>query len=89
MPVAAVGETVAVKTTACPVADGFTLEVSVVVVAAFTICVNAAEVLVPYVASPVYNALIEWVPAVRPEVEQEVEVPHVAVPPFSVAVPSC
>ena len=46
VPVAADGETVAVKVTICPEVDGLRLDVAVVVVPAlFTVCDRAAEVL--------------------------------------------
>ena len=49
MPVAVEGVTAAVNVTDCPLTDGFRLEASVVVVvaiAAFTLCVSVADVLV-------------------------------------------
>jgi hypothetical protein len=44
--------TVAVKVTLCPNVDGFRLEVSVVVVPSFTVCVNALDELVVWFVSP-------------------------------------
>ena len=47
------GVIVAVKVTACPLVDGFSEEVTlIVVVAFFTVCVNAAEVLARKLALP-------------------------------------
>ena len=46
-----------------------------------TICMTAAELLLPYVPSPPYRALSEWLPEVRAEVVK------VAVPADSVPVP--
>jgi len=56
-------ETVAVKVTACPNADGFADEARVVVLAArFTVSVNVPDVLVAKVELPPYTAVIVCVP---------------------------
>ena len=53
LPVAAAGETCAVKVTDCPETAGFNEEVRVAVVAALlTVSVTTAEVLADFVASP-------------------------------------
>ncbi len=53
VPVALAGVTVAVKVTDCPALDGFSEEVSVVVLAVLlTVWVSGAEVLLANVASP-------------------------------------
>src|ERR1041385_3068040 len=58
-------ETVAVKVTACPNADGLADEARVVVLAArFTVCVIAADVLDPKLALPPYTPVILCVPTV-------------------------
>jgi hypothetical protein len=77
-------ETVAVKLTACPNADGLSEEASVVVVAArFTVCVNTGEVLAAKFKLPPYTAVIVCAPTER------AAVPKLAWPEaFSVAVPS-
>ncbi len=86
MPVAADGETVAVKVTNCPKADGLRLDVRVVVVlvlpAVFTVCVMAGDVLPLQLLSPPYVAVIGWLPTMR------VEVDKVALPPLNVPLPS-
>src|SRR5438552_16000124 len=78
--------TVALRVTACPVVEGFGVEVRVVVVAAaagaFTTWVTTAEVLAANVALPPYAAVSGWLPAAS--VEMEIE----ALPLTSVAVPS-
>ena len=48
-----------------------------------TVCNNADEVLAALLVSPLYRAVIEWLPVVNDAVVIE------AVPPASVAVPSC
>ncbi len=48
-----------------------------------TVCTNAAELLAALLPSPLYRAVIEWLPAVNDAVVT------LAVPPTSVAVPSC
>jgi hypothetical protein len=63
--------TVAVKLTAPPAAEGFALEARLVeVAAAFTICDNAGEALAVFLASPEYEATIEWAPVTRAELLQ-------------------
>jgi hypothetical protein len=53
VPVAALGETVAVKVTETPKVEGFKLELNAVVVfALFTVCVSVDEVLVLSLPSP-------------------------------------
>jgi hypothetical protein len=83
-PVAAV--TVALRLTACPVVEGFGVEVRVVVVAAapgaFTAWVTTAEVLGRNVALPPYSAVSGRVPTAS--VETDIE----ALPLTSVAAPS-
>src|ERR1700680_1406988 len=77
------GFTVAVKVTAWPNADGFTEETTEVVeVACFTPCDRAGEVLPAKLASPLYTAVMEYVPIVS------VAVVNAAVPALSVPVPS-
>jgi hypothetical protein len=59
--------TVAVKVTFCPIVDGIWEEVSVVdVVAVFTVCVTAGEVLPPQLLAPLVNtAEMLWTPRAR------------------------
>ena len=55
VPVAAAGDTVAVKVTDCPDVDGFADDASAVVVLineAFTVCVRIVDVLAAWVLSP-------------------------------------
>src|SRR3989441_2175860 len=82
----AVEVTVALRVTACPVVEGFGVEVRVVVVAAaagaFTTWVTTAEVLAANVALPPYAAVSGWLPAASVEVESD------ALPLTSGAVPS-
>src|SRR5437667_11908069 len=54
--------TVAVKVTDCPNTDGLAEELADVVVPYFTVCVNLGDVLPLKLASPPYDALIEWEP---------------------------
>src|SRR5881397_1007664 len=83
---AAAEVTVALSVTACPVVDGFGVEVRVVVVAAaagaFTTWFTVAEVLAANVALPPYAAVSGCVPTASVEMESE------ALPLTSVAVPS-
>jgi hypothetical protein len=51
--------------------------------AILTVCVNAGDVLVAKLESPLYFAVIEWEPTVVSE-----DVLYVATPPLSVPVPS-
>ena len=88
-------ETVAVKVTIRPLFDGLRLDVKVVVVLAlFTVCVSAEDVLPVWLASPLYRAVMEWVPATRLEIENaatpfelSAEVPSVETPSMKVTVP--
>src|SRR5437773_1904196 len=74
--------TVAVKVTDCLNTDGLAEELADVVVPYFTVCVSLEEVLPLKLASPPYDALIEWEPTAS------VLVVNVAWPePFSVPVP--
>src|SRR5437899_4167032 len=74
--------TVAVKVTDCPNTDGLAEELADVVVLYFTVCVNLGDVLPLKLASPPYDALIEWEPTAS------VLVTNVAWPePFRVPVP--
>jgi hypothetical protein len=84
LPVALAGVTVAVRLTVWPTAAGFGEEVRTVVVPADDVItsVTATDVLAPFVESPPYTAVSEWLPAVR------LEVVYVAVPPAIFAVPS-
>jgi hypothetical protein len=79
---------VAVNVTLCPTGDGFSEEVTAVVVAAsgaaFTTCETADDVLVANVPSPLYLAVMECVPCVSAVVER------VAMPPLiATALPNC
>ena len=77
-----VAVTVAVKVTACPAVEGFSEEVTEVVVGwPITVCVSAAEVLPAKVLSPEYFAVMVCGPAVN------VEVVNVACPTLRVPVP--
>ena len=62
IPVAVLGETVAVNVTELPVVNGFFDDTSVVVVVArliwFTVCASADEVLVASFVSPKYAAVM-------------------------------
>ena len=66
--VPAVAVTLAVKVTRCPLMEGFSDEVSVVVVVAFTVCVTDDDVLVKNFVSPLYTAVIVWFPGARADV---------------------
>ena len=62
--------TVAVSVTDCPNVDGFSEEVTVVVVfALLTTCVSTADVLALKLPSPLYWTVIEWLPTDNAEVE--------------------
>ena len=77
------GLMVAVKVTAWPMLEGFAEEVRVVVVlACWTVCVIAVEVLGEKLVLPWYIAVIESKPKVRAVVTM------LPTPPLSVAVPS-
>ncbi len=74
--------TVAVKVTAAPGMEGFNDEASAVLVGpGLTTCAKAVETLSAENESPSYSAVIESVPAGKPEVEKA------ATPPDSEAVP--
>src|SRR6059058_1021895 len=74
--------TVAVKVTDCLNTDGLAEELADVVVLYFTVCVKLGDVLPLKLASPPYDALIEWEPTAS------VLVTNVAWPePFRVPVP--
>ena len=82
-PVVVLGVTDAVNVTAAPDADGFALEVRlVVVVMVFTVCVSVGDVLAAKLEEPPYAALIAWDPTASDDVVK------VAIPPASVTVPS-
>jgi hypothetical protein len=93
--VAVDGETVAVKVTTRPLFDGLSLDVNVtVVLALFTLCESAEEVLLAWVASPLYCAVMECAPTARVDVENvatplasSAEVPSVEAPSMNVTVP--
>jgi hypothetical protein len=95
VPVAVDGETVAVKVTRCPLFDGFESDVNVIVVLAlFTVCKSAEDVLLVWVASPLYCAVMECVPTARVDVENvatplalSAEIPSVEAPSMNVTVP--
>ena len=78
VPVGDCPATVTVNVTLCANADGFGAEASVVVVAAteFTVCVRTFDVDVALLASPLYMAVIAWLPTTSAEVE------HWALPPL-------
>src|SRR5436309_10147064 len=86
--------TVAVKVTDCPNTDGLAEELADVVVPYFTVCVNLGDVLPLKLASPPYDALIEWEPTASvlvtnvawPE-PSRVPVPRVLEPSLKVTVP--
>src|SRR6266581_4140082 len=74
--------TVAVKVTDCLNTEGLAEELADVVVPYFTVCVSLGDVLALKLASPPYDALIEWEPTAS------VLVTNVAWPePFRVPVP--
>jgi len=76
------GVTVAVKVTDCPKVDGFSVEISEVVLLALpTNNFTALDVLEMKIASPLYTALIAYDPFAK-------EVDKFATPPLSVAVPT-
>jgi hypothetical protein len=93
--VAVDGETVAVKVTGRPLFDGLGLDVNMVVVLAlFTVCESADDVLLAWVASPLYCAVMECIPTARLEVEKaatplasSADVPSVEMPSMKVTVP--
>ena len=92
----ATAATVAVNVTDCPELDGFVPLVSVVVVLAwFTVCEIALEVLAPKLAVPAYEAVRPCEPAVRLETGSvatpdafRVPVPKVVAPSLNVTVPA-
>lgn len=75
--------TVASSTTDWPNVDGFGVETTTVVVAGDvdTTWVRTDDVLPPWLASPLYTAVIEWLPT------ESVDVDNDAVPALSVTVP--
>lgn len=78
-------ETLAVKVTDLPAAEGLALEASVVTVAAgFTICARLAEAPARKLESPLYFAEIEC----EPERRKVAPVEREAMPPERVAMPS-
>src|SRR6266550_3923624 len=86
--------TVAVKVTDCPNTDGLAEELADVVVPYFTVCVSLEEVLPLKLASPPYDALIEWEPTASVLVTNvawpeafRVPVPRVLGPSLKVTVP--
>ena len=84
--------TVAVSVTDCPnfdgLADGLTeVSVGAFAAAAFTVCVNVAEVLAAKLASPPYAAVMECAPCMSAEVAN-VAWPAVTLPVPSVVTPS-
>src|SRR5262249_36756820 len=75
-PPGATAATVAVNVTACPVLEGFNDDVKLVVVLAlFTVCVSAADMLPLKFGSPAYTAVVECEPTAR------LDVVNVAIPP--------
>jgi hypothetical protein len=69
VPVAVEGVTVAVNVTDEPYTDGFADEARfTVVLALFTVCVNAEDVLLLSYASPPYEAVIEFDPTASVDV---------------------
>ncbi len=87
--------TVAVNVTDWPDTEGFAEDVSVVVVLAwFTVCDRAADVLVKKFVFPPYTAVMECEPTAKDDVEKvawpapfSVPVPMVAAPSLNVTVP--
>ena len=87
--------TVNVIVTACPTTDGFGVCVVIVVavLAWFTVCDNAEEVLLVKFVSPLYVAVIECEPMVSVEIESvavfpaSAPVPMIVAPSLNVTVP--
>src|SRR5205823_5987523 len=86
--------TVAVNVTDCPNTDGLAEELAAVVVPYFTVCVSLEDVLPLKLASPPYDALIEWEPTANVLVTNvawdeplSVPVPRVVAPSLKVTVP--
>src|SRR5438105_3092393 len=74
--------TVAVNVTLWPNTDGFADDVSAVLVLAwFTVCVSVALVLVAKLVSPLYTAVMLWLPTLR------LDVTHVVDPAASACAP--
>lgn len=72
VPVGLLPVTVAVKVTLAPKTDGLTELASTVLVAALlTVCVSALLDDAPLLASPLYAAVMLWVPAASVEVAQD------------------
>jgi hypothetical protein len=69
VPVAVAGVTVAVRVTDWPGFAGFTLDATATVDALFTTWLRADDVDATVFASPLYDAVIAWEPAVRLDVE--------------------
>jgi len=82
VPVAMLGVTVAVKVTDPPNVDGLLFELRPVLEGAlFTVCVNIGEVLLTELVSPLYVAVMEWLPTDNVDVVRDAESPtSVAVP---------
>jgi hypothetical protein len=89
-PVALIGVTVAVRVTGCPAAAGFGVAARLVVVelvASLITSVTEAEVLGPYVLSPLYDAVSVWLPLARVAVLKLAD-PPVRTTALSVVAPS-
>ena len=88
-------ETVAVKVTVRPLFDGLESDITLVVVLAlFTVCESTEEVLPLWLPSPLYCAVMEWVPMTRLETEKaatplalSVDEPSAEPPSMKVTVP--
>ena len=74
--------TVAMKVIACPITDGFGEELMLVVVAAAIFSLRIADVLPTLLESPLYCAVMEYVPPAAKEVMK------LAMFPLSEALPS-
>src|SRR5215469_10963313 len=76
VPVAPEGDTVAVNVTDWPETDGFRDETMATVAASFdTVTFTAEDVLAASLASPLYAAVMLWVPAASVETESDAEPP--------------
>ena len=64
------GVTDAVNVTGPPTSEGFCEDVTTTDAETRTVCVSAAEVADVSLASPLYEAVIEWVPEVSVEIEK-------------------
>jgi hypothetical protein len=95
VPVAVEDDTVAVNVTGRPLLDGLGSDVNVVVVPALlTVCESAEDVLPVWLPSPLYCAVMAWVPTARLEVEKaatplalSADVPSAEAPSMNVTVP--